>query len=201
MRLHLCYGTLDKMKIIIAAILIISVLGCTNQDSREMGWFRKNNQKVEFNIEAILKQKDEADIVMAIADYLNAKSDYGSNMAVLTEAQKVLLMVYDFEGEVNNGGFNQFYFNSTGDYSHETVEALLKIGAVETAEVVKRANSQFPNNEVPKDRTKRQELLITIEDKAKATWEECDNKIFRNKEYLSEYLVEFTKKNKTEFEK
>jgi hypothetical protein len=189
------------MKITTAFILVISVLGCTNQETREMGWFRKNNQKAEFNIEAILNQKDEADIVMAIADYLNAKSDYGSNMAVLTEAQKVLLIVYDFEGEVNNGGFNQFYFNSTGDYSHETVEALLKIGAVETAEVVKRANSQFPNSEVPKDRTKRQELLFNIEDKAKVTWEECDNKIFRNKEYLSGFLVEFTKKNKTEFEK
>ena len=68
-------------------------------------------------------------IVMEIDTYLNSKSDYGENIEKLNPSQKTFLFVENLEREINNGGFNQFYFNSSGDFSQETVNALLEIGA------------------------------------------------------------------------
>lgn len=101
-------------------------------------------------------------IVMEIASYLNEKSNYGEEIEKLNSSQRLLIIVENLEGEVNNGGFDQFYFNSSGNHANETVDALKKIGAFNTAKLVKMANDEFPNGIVPKDRTKRQDVLDSI---------------------------------------
>jgi len=159
-----------------------------------MGLFRKNKQ--EFNLAKILKKDDETDIVLAIDDYLNLKSNYCDKIEVLNEAQRTFVFVENLEKEINNGGFNQFYFNSSGDYSHETVDALLKIGANRTADIIKTANSQFPENTVPTDRGKRQEILEQIEDVADEIWDNCDTEFYEYEDNITELLIEFVKKNK-----
>ena len=47
----------------------------------------------------------------------------------------VVKLVEDFEAEVNNGGFDQFFFNSRGDFSIESLEALELIKANKTAAI------------------------------------------------------------------
>jgi len=47
------------------------------------------------------------------------------------------------DDEVNNGGFNQYFFNSSGQWAMEAIEGFLLIGAVERAEIVKAAVDQF----------------------------------------------------------
>jgi hypothetical protein len=68
-------------------------------------------------------------------------------------------LVREFEDEINNGGFHQFFNNSSGDNSTETVFALEIIGALTTADIVKRAIARFPEGIAPKDRKARLELL------------------------------------------
>ena len=71
-------------------------------------------------------------------------------------------LIDELEAEINNGGFDQFFFNSAGDYTEETIEALIKIGAPSTAEIVKKAASKFPGGIPPRDRDTRQELLEKV---------------------------------------
>jgi len=68
-------------------------------------------------------------------------------------------LVAKLEAEVNNGGFDQFFFNSAGDDAAQTIEALEAIGAHATAAIVRRACSKFPGGMPPVDRNARQELL------------------------------------------
>ncbi len=68
-------------------------------------------------------------------------------------------------------------------------DALLKIGSYKTSDIVKKANSQFPDNKVPKDRTERQEILEQIEDKANEMWESCDNDFFKYEDNIAEQLI------------
>ena len=63
-------------------------------------------------------------IVMEIDTYLNEKSKYGEEMEKLNSSQRVLLIIENLEREINNGGFDQFYWNSSGDYAMETINAL-----------------------------------------------------------------------------
>lgn len=166
-----------------------------------MGLFKKNKQDSKFNLDKILKMDDETSILIAIDEYLNEKSEYCEKIDKLNESQKTFIIIENLEREINNGGFNQFYFNSSGDFSHETIDALIKIGANKTAEIVTKANSQFPDNKVPKDRTERQEILEQIEEKANEIWETCDNDFYKYEDKIGGLLIEFVKANKTDFEK
>jgi hypothetical protein len=63
------------------------------------------------------------------------------------------------EAEINNGGFDQFFFNSAGDKTAETILALEAIGASHTADIVRKAAARFPGGIPPADRDERQDLL------------------------------------------
>lgn len=43
------------------------------------------------------------------------------------------------EGDVNNGGFSQYFWNTEGQHAASTVEVLKRIGAKETASLLRRA--------------------------------------------------------------
>ena len=76
--------------------------------------------------------------------------------------EKVKIVIDNLEMEINNGGFDQFFFNSAGDDASETVDALKIIGAIHTSKIVQSSIDKFPNKIAPKDRYTRQESLIII---------------------------------------
>jgi penicillin V acylase-like amidase (Ntn superfamily) len=64
------------------------------------------------------------------------------------------------EAEVNNGGFHQFFYNSAGDNTEDTIQALEIIGAATMAEITRRAAAMFPGRMPPRDRFLRQDVLL-----------------------------------------
>jgi len=61
----------------------------------------------------------------------------------LTPPERVFVAVWELEAEVNNGGFKQYYQNTSGDNACHAVAALLAIRADRAADIVKRANAVF----------------------------------------------------------
>ena len=163
--------------------------------------FTNCNSQMEFDLDKTLKIERRDMIVMEIDTYLNKKSEYGEMIEKLNSSQRTFLFVENLEREINNGGFNQFYFNSSGDFTQETVKALIEIGAKKTAEIVKKANSEFKNGSVSKDRTQRQNELKLIGEKAQENWNKCDSEFYEYQDNLTELLIAFVIKNKTEFKK
>ncbi|WP_131248763.1 DMP19 family protein [Aquimarina atlantica] len=164
-------------------------------------FFTYCNSQSKFDLEKVLKIERSDMIVVKIDSYLNEKCEYGQKIDRLNEPQKVLLIVENLEREINNGGFNQFYWNSSGDYANETIDALIKIGAKKTAEIVKKANSKFKNGIVPKDRTERQNELELIQEKAEESWNDCDSDFYKYEENITELLISYVLRNKSDFEK
>jgi hypothetical protein len=80
----------------------------------------------------------------------------GENFECLAARDRVLVTIWGLEAEVNNGGFDQYYFNGAGNQAFFAPEALRLIGASRMAEVVARANAVFgpegPSQFVPFDR-------------------------------------------------
>lgn len=76
------------------------------------------------------------------------------------DPQEVVALIGALEDEVNNGGFHQFFYNSAGDNSMETIQALEAVGALTMADIVKRAAAMFPDEMPPKDRFARQDVLL-----------------------------------------
>lgn len=73
---------------------------------------------------------------------------------------EVVGLIDALEGEVNNGGFHQYFYNSAGDRTAETIQALEIIGAFAMADIVKRAAQKFPYGMPPKNRFERQDVLL-----------------------------------------
>jgi hypothetical protein len=81
----------------------------------------------------------------------------------LTPAARTYYFVGCFNGELVNGGMSQFFSNSAGNYSQETLTAPKEVGATLSASLLERALTIFPNSEAPTDRKLRCELLFAFE--------------------------------------
>ena len=87
------------------------------------------------SIEQLIELEDSCridSIVVAIEESLMAKAD-------MTPSEEIVLAVEAMEREVNNGGFEQFFLNSSYEYAPILVAALQKIGASQTASIANRA--------------------------------------------------------------
>ncbi len=157
------------------------------------------NAQVNFDLEKILTYKNRDLIVMEIDTYLNKKSEHGEKIEKLNASQKTFFLVENLEREINNGGFGQFYFNSSGDFSQETVNVLLEIGAKKTAEIIKRANAEFKNGIIPQNRYERQNELELIEEKAEEVWNKCNLEFYEYHEDLTELLIAYVINHKADF--
>jgi hypothetical protein len=158
---------------------------------------KSDNKKLD--LDKLLSSDDINCSIIELDNYIGELCSYGDEMDKLTDKQKQFYYNQCLEREINNGGFNQYFFNSSGDFAHQTVQSLLTIGANKTADILHTAIDQFPNKKVPEDRTERQIILEQIQKTADFVWEELDQKFFAYEDDLNALNIEFIRKNKDKF--
>jgi hypothetical protein len=148
-------------------------------------------------VASILKEKEGQDAIIEIDDLL--LPIFYSKPNDLSDSEKVIVYIEELEREVNNGGFQQFFYNTSGDYAEETIIALKKIDSKIFLGLIEKAINEFPNGIVPKNRNERQQILEIIEEKASSTWEELDSQFFKYEENIYSLLIAFIKSNLKDF--
>ncbi|WP_285055277.1 DMP19 family protein [Pedobacter ginsengisoli] len=149
------------------------------------------------NLSQLLDAEDQNGSVIEIDNFINS-CQYGENFERLSVPQKNFLFNQNLEREVNNGGFWQFFVNSSGEYAHETVHSLQEIGAIKTADIVQKAIDRFPVSKVPKDWAERNKLVEDI-DPEKELWGDLDKEFFEYQEDLNALNMGFVAKHKDSF--
>jgi hypothetical protein len=114
----------------------------------------------------------------------------------LTEPQLYYLTLCWLDAEVRNGGFSQFYFNSSGELAPYAVKATKAVGAPELAAIIQKANALFDKDGPDPDRNKRMDQLSKIDLKA---LEELDTRYYKCSEQLSELLPKYVAANPEAF--
>lgn len=129
------------------------------------------------------------------ANLVNRVHDHPAGFNALTQGDRLYYLVNVLGGEVHNGGFDQFFTNSSGDRYSETVVALKEVGAKRSLALLLDAKLiLFPNNEVPSDRMTRCEMMPTWEEDhpnfsaAIAALDELDKQFYANQDELSQVL-------------
>jgi len=94
--------------------------------------------------EIISKLKDN-ELEQAVFDNISInieddKRDEREIIRSLTPGQRAIYVTWIVEGEINNGGFNQFYFNSSRQLADLGEDAFKIIGADQFAGLMKEAN-------------------------------------------------------------
>jgi Domain of unknown function (DUF4375) len=103
---------------------------------------------------------------------------------------RVVYCLHQLEAEVNNGGFHQFFSNSSGEYVRETIKALTDIGAAKTCDLLKRAVAIcFPEG-YPAD-AKNYESVVADLDDVEDDLEQLDQEFFRYAEPLADLVNEY----------
>lgn len=163
--------------------------------------FKKKDKAIKGNdnMERIWNLTDTNDFVVAMTEYLDNKTNYGEDMSVLSEAERIFYITQTLEMEVNNGGFSQFFYNSGGKFSNELVVAFTAIGANATAAICQKAISAF-GCDIPVDRDEREDMLDELEsDEIDEILEECDGAFFDYEDNLNDLNYNFVMKNKEFF--
>jgi hypothetical protein len=113
----------------------------------------------------------------------------------LNDPEKVFHCIWQLEAEVNNGGFDQFYFNSEGDEVLDTVKSLEAIGAKHTADLVRQANALFGEAGPSPDRFTTQKQLDALRDTKGKKMNELDIEFYKYKDNLEQLLEAYVSKN------
>lgn len=113
-----------------------------------------------------------ADIEAAMP-YASARNAFWRNLrtprpideaiAGASPGQIVAYCVQYSHADICNGGFHQYFMNSTGDYASITMEALRRLGDDRRAELMTRAMGRFAGGVAPKTQAQRQAALATID--------------------------------------
>ncbi len=151
------------------------------------------------NLETLLSSDDTNGSIIELDNFIGDLCSYGDEMDNLTEPQKQFYYNQCIEREINNGGFNQYFINSSGDFAHQTIQSLTAIGATTTADILQKAIEQFPDKKVPQDKDERIELVEQIEETANEVWEELDQKFFEYADDLNTLNLNFIRQHKADF--
>jgi hypothetical protein len=122
----------------------------------------------------------------------------GHEFESLSEPYRVLLGIWDLEAEVNNGGFDQYFFNSSGDHAWFAPAALDAVGAHHTAALMRNANALFGSSGPPRDRNQRQGALGRMRVAAENPFERLDQAFYEYRDDLSTLVRRFLEKNAPE---
>lgn len=116
-----------------------------------------------------------------------------------TEHEKAFFVVGDMIGQLDNGGFGAYFYN-TGDLAHLLISSLDKIGSKECKEIAETAISKY-------GRTPSSNYDEMLEELDKITngfnddpWEEQDDCFYNLEENLGTLLMDYAQINSNQFQ-
>lgn len=112
----------------------------------------------------------------------------------LSGEERIVLAVEALEREVNNGGYDQFFVNSSREYTPIIVGALQRIGCNKTAKLTRKAIEALRISDLRSDAI---EAVICARDDEERSEKlrRCDDSYYKNKEPIAERLFAFIKAN------
>ncbi len=112
----------------------------------------------------------------------------------VTAPQRLVLAVRIFINEVNNGGFSQYFFNSSGDHWQDAMSGLHAIGAASDLMLLQQAADMFGPDGPSVDDDERHRQLSRIVKKDDELFSPIEDVFFKDKEdrevQLNRYIIQ-----------
>jgi Domain of unknown function (DUF4375) len=121
------------------------------------------------------------------------------DFATQSTPQKVFSSIWAVESEVNNGGFSQYFLNSSCETAGFVVGAMKAIDAPRTAEICSRAiAAAFPEG-LPLAPEEISSAAENFTEKTEEKLEELDNEFFGYPHNLTDLLFAYVSRHPEEF--
>jgi hypothetical protein len=149
--------------------------------------------------EIALLLNDDAEKIKRIGEIIGKKIPAKDNFSNLNEFEKTFIYIDVLEDNVTNGGFIQFFFNSSGQFAHEIFHAYLAIKAEITIDILTKAIHLFPEMPVPKDPRIRQQILME-KDSNIDLWDTLDAEFYKYEDNIIELTLNYVRENISHFD-
>jgi hypothetical protein len=149
--------------------------------------------------EIALLLNNDAEKITRIGEIIGKKIPVKDNFSNLNEFEKTFIYIDILEDNVTNGGFIQFFFNSSGQFAHEIFQAYLAIKAETTIDILTKAIHLFPEMPVPKDSRIRQQILMG-KDSNIDLWDALDLEFYKYEDNIIELTLNYVRENISHFD-
>ena len=149
--------------------------------------------------EIALLVNDDAEKINRIGEIIGKKITKKEDFSNLNEFEKTFIYLDILEQNVTDGGFIQFFFNSSGQFTHEIFQAYLSIKAENTVDILTKAIYLFPEMPVPKNLRIRQQILME-KDTNIDLWDEVDTEFYKYEDNIISLTLEYVRNNITYFD-
>jgi hypothetical protein len=96
-------------------------------------------------------------IFRSALEHVYDRGDRTEHIERLSPEARLVYLTYVLEGEVTNGGIDQFFTNSSGNHALETLDCLKAIKALRYFDILQAAMNWFPDGNPSADRMERWE--------------------------------------------
>jgi hypothetical protein len=151
-------------------------------------------------IDFALSQTKDTDIIEFVGTVVWNKANKNETFQNLSEAERNFVFIDIFESEINNEGLYGFFYNTSGEFSHEVLQAFIEINANETASILDKALRIFPELPVPKDIFLRRQFMGKLQISDLEIWSNLELDLLNSKEDIVDLTVNYIKSHKTKFE-
>jgi HEAT repeat protein len=114
-----------------------------------------------------------------------------SGIQSLSTDQQYVSAVLVCDGEINNGGFSQYFVNSSGNDWKHALAGLEAMASTERLRLLKEALAVFGPNGPSEDREKRQHQLSKIYGKNDTIFENLESQYYKSNEHLDPLIARF----------
>ena len=147
--------------------------------------------------EIALLLNNDSEKIIRIGEIIGKKIKKRDNFEELNEFEKTFIFIDIFENHTTDGGFETFFWNTAGQFSHEILEAYEKIGAKNTASIMYDSFLLFGEIPIPKNTDMRREILSKINPNS---WINLDEKYYNCDDNIVLLVLDFIKNNTTYFD-
>jgi hypothetical protein len=147
--------------------------------------------------EIALLLNNDLEKITRIGEIIGKKIPERDVFTALNDYEKTFIYIDIFENHTTNGGFEEFFWNSSGQFSHEILAAYEAVGATKTATLIYNAFTEFGEIPIPKDNTFRKKILTELNSDA---WETLDQAFYKSKEAIVPLVLKFVAKNIAHFD-
>jgi hypothetical protein len=149
--------------------------------------------------EIALLVKDDAKKINRIGEIIGKKITEKDDFSNLNEFEKTFIYLDILEQNVTDGGFIQFFFNSSGQYTQEVFQAYHAIKAENTVDILTKAIYLFPEMPVPKNLQIRQQILME-KDSNIDLWDEVDTEFYKYEDNIISLTLAYVRNNIAHFD-
>lgn len=114
--------------------------------------------------------------------------------SALSEPEKLYYALTLFQNEVDNGGFHQLFFNSSGAYYEFIESGLVSFDEPRKVDLLRRARRiVFPEIEIPTDTGRRRSVMPAPTPELMKELDELDQQFYRSPDGLTRKLQAFAR--------